>query len=68
MNTTQDNDEPGLPPKVKTVAATILTEFFDNLEKEEEFHEIAPRLRKLVLTDGVFAEASVRAALFPDES
>lgn len=69
MDTTDEKDEGGDPPgKVKSVAATILGEFFEVLEKEEGFGEIAPRLRKVVLEDGVFAEPSIRAALFPDAS
>lgn len=69
LNTTEDQDEAAEPPaKVKSVAVTLLGEFFDSLEKEEGFGEIAPRLRKVVLEDGVFAEPSIRAALFPDAS
>ena len=69
LYTTEDQAEAAGPPaKVKSVAATILGEFFDTLEKEEGFGEIAPRLRKVVLEDGVFAEPSIRAALFPDAS
>ncbi|QGM46102.1 hypothetical protein H2LOC_010585 [Methylocystis heyeri] len=69
MGTAEDKDKVAEPPaKVKSVAATILGEFFETLEKEEGFGEIAPRLRKVVLEDGVFAESSVRAALFPDAS
>lgn len=69
MSATEDNAEGDEPPtKVKSVAATILGEFFDTLEKEEGFGEIAPRLRQVVLEDGVFAEPSIRAALFPDVS
>lgn len=69
MDTTEDQDEAAEPPaKVKSVAATILGEFFDTLEKEEGCGEIAPRLRKVVLEDGVFAELPIRAALFPDAS
>ncbi|WP_426289385.1 hypothetical protein ACN9MC_21110 [Ensifer adhaerens] len=52
----------------KSVAATILGEFFDVLQAEEGFEEVTPRLRKVVLEDGVFAEPSIRAALFPDAS
>lgn len=69
MDTTDEKDEADGPPdKVKSVAATILGEFFDVLEKEEGFGEIAPRLRKVVLEDGIFAEPSIRTALFPDAS
>lgn len=69
MDTTDDTAEGDEPPaKVKSVAATILGEFFDTLEKEEGFGEIAARLRQVVLQDGVFAEPSIRAALFPDAS
>lgn len=56
------------PAKVKSVAATILGEFFDAIEKDESLADIAPRLRKLVLEDGVFAEPAIRGALFPDAS
>lgn len=69
MDTTEGKGEAAEPPaKVKSVAATILGEFFDVLEKEEGFGEVAPRLRKVVLEDGIFAEPSIRAALFPDAS
>ena len=69
MDTTAEEDTAAEPPaKVKSVAATILGEFFDALEKEEGLAEVAPRLRKVVLDDGVFAEPSIRAALFPDAS
>jgi hypothetical protein len=65
----EDKDEAvELPAKVKSVTATILGEFFDVLEKEEGFDDVALRLRKVVLEDGVFAEPSIRAALFPDAS
>lgn len=69
MDTTEDEGQAAEPPaKVKSVAATILGEFFDTLEKEEGFGDIAPKLRKVVLEEGVFAEPSIRAALFPDAS
>ncbi len=69
MDTTDEKDDGGVPPgKVKPVAATILGEFFEALEKEEGFGEIAPMLRKVVLEDGVFAEPAIRAALFSDAS
>ncbi|KAB0265770.1 hypothetical protein [Microvirga brassicacearum] len=69
MDTTEDKDEATDPPaEVKSVAATILGEFFDVLEKEEGFGEVAPRLRKVVLEDGVLAEPSIRGALFPEAS
>lgn len=69
LDTTEDKGQAAEPPaKVKSVAATILGEFFDTLEKEEDFGDIAPKLRKVVLEEGVFAEPSIRAALFPDES
>lgn len=56
------------PAMIKSVAVTILGEFFDTLEEDEDLGDIAPRLRKVVLEDGVFAEPSIRAALFPDVS
>ncbi|MDK9696973.1 MAG: hypothetical protein OEL76_11320 [Siculibacillus sp.] len=57
---------PEPPGQVKSVSAVILGQFFDVLEKEEGFAEVASRLRKLVLEDGIFAEPSIRGALFPD--
>ncbi|MGE4340633.1 MAG: hypothetical protein AB7E55_32485 [Pigmentiphaga sp.] len=69
MSSTENKDELAeMPAKVKSVAANILGEFFDTLEREEGFAEVAPRLRKVVLEDGIFAEPSIRAALFPDAS
>jgi hypothetical protein len=69
LDTTEDRDGQVEPPaKVKSVAARILGEFFDTLEREEDLGETAPRLRNVVLEDGVFAEPSIRAALFPDAS
>lgn len=56
------------PSKVKTVAAGILSEFFDALAAEEGLSDVAPRLRKVVLDDGIFAEPSIRAAMFPEAS
>jgi hypothetical protein len=51
---------------VKSVSATILGEFFDELAKDESLTDIAMKLRKTVLDEGVFAEPAIRAALFPD--
>ena len=69
MDTTENSDgATEQPGKVKSVAATILGEFLDVLQAEEGFEEVTPRLRKIVLEDGVFAEPSIRAALFPEAS
>ncbi len=69
LDTAEISDEAAEPPvKVKSVAGVILGEFFDALAKEEGFAEIAPRLRKVVLEEGIFAEPSIRTALFPDVS
>ncbi|WGR93368.1 hypothetical protein MTX26_26580 [Bradyrhizobium sp. ISRA443] len=66
MDTTEDQIEAAEPPaKVKSVAATILREFFQVLEKKEDLSEVAPRLRKVV-QDGILHESAIRAALFPD--
>jgi hypothetical protein len=51
---------------IPTVAAAVLSAFFDELAGMEEFGDAADQLRKLVLDTGVFAEPAVRAALFPD--
>ena len=68
MSETDDNDSAESVTKVKSVAATILGDFFDDLQREEGYEEIAPRLRKVVLEDGVFAEPAIRSALFPEAS
>lgn len=49
-----------------TVAGAVLSSFFDELARVDDFGECAEQLRKLVLVDGVFAELAVRNALFPD--
>lgn len=67
MDTTEANGEPSGPSaQVKTVAAGILSEFFDALAKEDDLGDVSDRLRKTVLGDGVFAEPAIRAAMFPD--
>ncbi|MCB1467530.1 MAG: hypothetical protein AB7I79_18860 [Rhizobiaceae bacterium] len=69
MDESEDNATPEeAPAKVNSVAAKILEEFFDTLEKDEGTTEPAKRLRKVVLDDGVFAEPAIRGALFPDAS
>lgn len=52
--------------RVTTVAGAVLSSFFDELARVDDFGECAEQLRKLVLVDGVFAEPAVRNALFPD--
>ncbi len=67
LNITDTQDEAPKPiSRVTSVAGTILGEFFDVLENEEGFKEIAQRLRKVVLENGVFAEPSIRTAIFPE--
>jgi hypothetical protein len=67
MRMTKNENEANDPPaKVKSVSATILRQFFDTLEKEDGLGEVSTKLRKVVLDGGVFAEPSIRAALFPD--
>jgi hypothetical protein len=63
-----DEQAQDLPARLQSVSATILGQFFDELEKEEGFSDVAPKLRKVVLDDGVFAEPSIRATLFPSAS
>lgn len=53
-------------PKIKSVSAAILSEFFDELSKDESLTDIEPRLRKTVLDENIFAEPAIRAALFPE--
>lgn len=52
--------------RVTTVAGAVLSTFFAELSRTDDFGECAKQLRKLVLVDGVFAEPAVRNALFPD--
>lgn len=56
------------PIEVLSVSQTILREFIETVEKEEDLREFVPRLRKLILEDSNLAEASVRSALFPEAS
>lgn len=51
---------------VATVAGTVLSTFFDELEKADGLKEEAAKLRKLVLEEGVMAEPAIRAILFPE--
>jgi hypothetical protein len=67
MNSTYEKIEEGKPSITQSVATKILIDFFDTLQKDECFAEIAPRLRKIVLEDGVFAEPAIRSAFFPDK-
>lgn len=67
MNTPISSTKETAPTEpVKSVAATILSEFFDALDIEEGLEEVSPRLRKVVLEDGVVAEPQIKAALFQD--
>ena len=67
MNAIPDNETVQvLPQKVKSVSATILAEFFDELAKDQSLTDVASKLRKAVLDEGVFAEPAIRAALFPE--
>jgi hypothetical protein len=68
MSLDENEDKTELPVKVKTVASTILAQFFNALEDDEILAEVSLRLRKIVLEDGIFAEPSIRTALFPDAS
>ncbi len=52
-------------PKVATVSAIILGQFFDALAQDAAFSEVASKLRKIVLEDGVFSESAIREILFP---
>lgn len=62
-----DQLEPaGERSRVTTVAGAVLSSFFDELARVDDFGECAEQLRKLVLVDGVFAEPAMRNAMFPD--
>jgi len=67
MTTPADKEmDEALRQKVKSVSATILGEFFDELAKDQSLADVASKLRKTVLDESVFAESAIRAALFPD--
>jgi hypothetical protein len=66
LSTTDTDDTTELPAPIKSVAATILGEYFATLENEEGFAEVAARLRKVVLEDDILAEPAIRMAIFPD--
>lgn len=65
MSTSSHSTDTKVPQSgVKSVSATILSQFFDELEKDESLKDVAPRIRETVLGEGVFAEPAIRAALF----
>lgn len=67
MNNSDSEDEPEeVAVTVTTVAEGVLSVFFCELAKTEGLAEVALKLRKVILEDGVFAEPVIRAALFPD--
>ncbi|RXR31124.1 hypothetical protein [Sphingobium fluviale] len=66
METSDQLEPEGEQIRVTNVAGAVLSSFFDELERVDDFGECAEQLRKLVLVDGVFAEPAVRNALFPD--
>lgn len=51
---------------VTTVAASVLSKFFDELATDPDLVDISANLKKLVIDQGVFAEPAVKAVLFPD--
>jgi hypothetical protein len=53
-------------PEVAAVSRTVLAAYFDELAKADGFAEITPKLRALVLDQGVLAEPAIRAAMFSD--
>jgi hypothetical protein len=59
--------EDGGSEPVATVAGTVLSAFFDELEKADGLKDKAAELRKLVLGDNLMAEPAVRAILFPEK-
>lgn len=52
--------------RVASVSKSILAHFLDELAKDESVSDSVPRLRQIILDDGVFSEAAIRSALFPD--
>lgn len=65
----EPSDQPapgGAQIHVTSVAGAVLSSFFDELARIDDFGECAEQLRKIVLVDGVFAEPAVRTVLFPD--
>jgi hypothetical protein len=63
----EDNQEAEGGAAVGTVAEKILIAVFDEMANDEGLANVASSLRKLVLEEGIFSEAALRAAIFADE-
>ncbi|MGV2103872.1 hypothetical protein [Rhizobium sp. 21-4511-3d] len=59
------DDNPSSP--IPILATAVLDTFFENLANNDQFSEFAPKLRKLVVEDGLMAEPAIMALLFPEE-
>ena len=62
MVDTKDTEGP-----IGTVSRKILVAVFDHMATEDKLADVAPRLRKVVLEDGLMSDAALRAAMFADE-
>lgn len=67
MDTPEENS---LPQEAapSTVAHGVLETFFTELQGTDGFDAVAKRLRKVVMTDGSFAETAIRQALFDEDA
>ena len=67
MPSPEDQAAAGEPSaKVATVAASVLTAFIDELEATPALSDVASRLRKTILVDGLLGEPAINAAIFPE--
>lgn len=53
-------------PQTATVAQAVFQKYFEELAKTEGFAEIAPRLKKVVMEDGVLSDTAIKSAMFPE--
>lgn len=55
-------------PRTMSVADSILTEFFEAVDKESDLEGLGERLHKLILEQRVVSDTEIRATLFLEES
>jgi hypothetical protein len=60
------NEQDATATPAASVAETILHTFLTELAKEDGLADVAVRLRKVILEDGISTEPAIRSALFPD--
>lgn len=64
----KDKEVKATPISTAGVSQTVFEKYFTELAKTDGFAEIAPRLKKVVMEDGVFSDSAITAAMFPEAS